>query len=414
MDYFDLNMGLSEEDIALKTNANKFAREVMRPISIQLDKMSPEEVIAPESPFWDFFRQAYQLGYHKLAFPEAFGGPGLSLLQVALVMEELAWGSFGLTLSLNTSFEAAVAMEGSEEDIKNFTIPYTSCTDGSYIGSWAITEPDHGSDTVMPLYPSFRDPKIGSNCRARLDGDEWVITGQKSAWCSNGTLANHIFLMCQIDSSMGHAGSGMFMFSLDRPGVAKGKPWNKLGCRDYNQGEIFFDQVRVPKNALVVGPENYEAALAGHLSMTTPMVGVWATGLARAGFEEALAYARERVQGGKKLVEHGSVQQKLFDMFRKIEASRQLSRAAFIYNWSNPPEKRVLEYGMAAKTFATQTAVEVTYDAVQILGGNGLSKEYIVEKLYRDARMTTICDGSNDILSLGGGNLLANTYPRKF
>jgi len=414
MDYFDLNMGLSEEDIALKTNANKFAREVMRPISIELDKMSPEEVIAPESPFWNYMSQAYQLGYHKLAYPEVLGGPGLSLFQVALVMEELAWGSVGMTLALNTSFEAAMAAEMSEEEINNFTIPYTSCTDGSYIGAWACAEPDHGTDTGALFLPSFHDPKIGANCRARLDGDEWVIHGQKAAWVSNGTLCKTVFLICQVEPSMGHAGSGMFIFSLDRPGVSKGKPWNKLGMRELNQGEIFFDQVRVPKKAMVVGPEHYEAAFAAHLSMTMAMVGVWFTGLARAGFEEALAYAREKVQGGKKLVEHGSIQQKLFDMFRKVEASRQLSRAAFLYNWSNPPEKRVLEYSMAAKTFATQAALEVTSDAVKIFGANGLSKEYIIEKLYRDAQMGPTADGANDSISMTGGNLVAITYPRNF
>jgi len=124
-------------------------------------------------------------------------------------------------------------------------------------------------------------------------------------------------------------------------------------------------------------------------------------------------YARERVQGGKPLVDHPNMQQKLFDMFRKVEAGRQLSRAAFVYNWSNPPEKRLIEYGMAAKTFSTQAALEVTSDAIQILGGNGLSKEYLVEKLFRDARSSLICDGSNDTLSFAGGYKVNCTYPRK-
>ncbi len=414
MNYLDLNMNLSEEDIALKAETNKFAREVMRPVSIELDKMSPEDAIAPNSPFWDFMRKAYELGYHKLPFPEAFGGPGLAPYQIQMIMEELAWGSFGLTLTLNTSLDAAVAMGGTEEHIKNFTIPYCKCADASYIGCWAITEPDHGSDTVMPGYPSFRDPNIKAQCTARLDGNEWVIEGQKSSWVSGGTLAKTILLMCQIDPTMGHAGSGIFIFSLDRPGVSKGAPLNKIGTRDLNQGEIFFDEVRVPKDALIVGPEGYEAALEAHLCLTLPMVGTWATGLARAAFEEALDYARKRVQGGKVLVEHESVQQKLFDMFRKVESSRQLCRAAFIYNWSNPPEKRLIEYAAAAKTYATQVSLEVTSDAIQIFGGIGISKDYLVEKLFRDARTTTICDGSNDILALAGGYTMTHKYPRRF
>ena len=413
MIYFDLDMNLSQEDRVLRSAANKFAAEVMRPIAKELDQMSPEEVIAPGSPFWNFMRKAYELGYHKLPFPEVFGGPGLNPLQISIVMEELAWGSFGLTLGLNTSLDAAAAMGGTEEHIKNFTIPYCNCTDASYIGCWAITEPDHGSDTLMPNYPSFKDPNIKAQCVARLDGDEYVISGQKAAWASGGTIANHLLLMCQIDSSRGHAGSGMFVFTLDRQGVSRGKPWNKLGARDLNQSEIYFDQVRVPKEALLVGPEKYEDALEAHLCLTTPMVGVWAVGVARAAFEEALAYSKERIQGGKPLVEHKNVQQKLFNMFTKVEAGRQLCRAAFVYNWSNPPEKRLIEYGMAAKTFATQTALDVTSDAIQIMGGCGLSKEYPVEKFFRDARASLIADGSNDILAFAGGYKIACTYPRK-
>jgi len=412
MQYFELDPGLSEEDLALKASASAFARDVMRPVSRQLDRMTPEEVIAAESPFWGFLREAYRLGYHKLPFPEAFGGPGLTPLQIQVVMEELAWGSFGLTLALNTSLDAAVAMGGTQEHIEQFTIPYCQSTDAGYVGCWAITEPDHGSDTVMPGYPSFRDPAIKANCYARLEGDEWVISGQKSAWVSGGTIANRVLLMCQVDPSRGHAGSGMFIFTLDRPGVTKGKPLDKIGARDLNQGEIFFDDVRVPKDALVVGPEHYEAALEAHLCLTLPMVGTWASGLARAAFEEAVAYAREREQGGKLLADQPTVQVKLFDMFRKVEASRQLCRAVFVHNWGSPPERRLIEYAEAAKTFATQMALEVTSDAIQIFGGIGLSRECIVEKLFRDARSSLICDGSNDVLALGGGHKVAHGYPR--
>jgi alkylation response protein AidB-like acyl-CoA dehydrogenase len=412
MDYVDLDLSLSEEDLALKASAAAFAREVMRPVSRELDRRTPEEAIASDSPFWEFLREAYRLGYHKLPFPEAVGGPGLTPLQIQIVMEELAWGSFGLTLALNTSLDAAVALGGTQEHVEQFTIPYCRCTDGSYVGCWAITEPDHGSDTVMPGYPSFRDSSIPAGCRARLDGDEWVISGQKSSWVSGATIANRILLMCQIDGSRGHAGSGMFVFTLDRPGVTKGKPLDKIGARDLNQGEIFFDDVRIPKESLVVGPDEYEAALEAHLCMTLPMVGTWSTGLARAAFDEALAYARQRVQGGKLLAEHPTVQVKLFDLFRKVEASRQLCRAAFVYNWSNPPDRRLIEYAQAAKTFATQAALEVTSEAIQICGGMGLSREHVVEKLFRDARASLICDGSNDTLSLAGGHRVAGLYPR--
>jgi len=273
MENCNLDANLTKEDRTLKESAHKFAETVMRPISVQLDKMSAEEVIAPGSPFWDFMRKAYSLGYHKLPFPEVVGGPGLTPFQISLAMEELAWGSFGMTLALNTSLDAAVAVEGGEEFIKNFTIPYCRCTDASYIGAWAITEPDHGSDTLMAGYPTFSDPKIKAQCRARLEGDEYVINGQKAAWASGGTIAKTILLMAQVDPSKGHTGSGVFVFSLDRPGVSRGKPLEKIGTRELNQGEIYFDDVRVPKKAMLIGPDRYEAALAAHLSMTTPMHG---------------------------------------------------------------------------------------------------------------------------------------------
>jgi len=412
MRYFDLDLGLTDEDRELKTAAHGFAAEVMRPASVEFDKMSPEELIAPGSPYWDFMKKGYQLGYHMLPFPEQVGGPGLSPFQISLVMEELAWGSFGLTLALNTTLGAAAAMEGSQKLIDEFTIPYCACTDGSVVGCWAITEPDHGSDTLMAGYPSFHDPSIGAGCQARLEGDEYVINGQKAAWVSGGTIATSILLMCHIEGRPGRAGSGMFVFSLDRPGVSKGKPLDKIGMRELNQGEIYFDNVRVPKEYLVHGPDTYEADLAAHLSMTTPMVGTWSVGLARAAFEEALAYCRERRQGGKLLVDHPNVQQKLFDMFRKVEAARQLCRAAFVHNWSNPPRSRKPEYGFAAKTFAAKASFEVASDAVQLFGSNGLSREYLIEKLFRDARTTMICDGSDDSLAIAGGHFVAQTYPR--
>ena len=413
MGYFDTNMTLTKEDIALKESAHKFAETVMRPISIQLDKMTAEQVIAPDSPYWDFMRKAYKLGYHKLPFPEEVGGPGLTPLQMALVYEELAWGSFGMTLALTTSFDAALAAEGGEELMKEFTIPFINCTDASYIGCWAVTEPDHGSDPCIVGLPAFYDPKIKAQCRAHLEGDEYVINGQKSAWVSGAPTAKTILLMCQVDPSRGFAGGGMFVFSLDRPGVTKGKPCECVGARELNQGAIFFDNVRVARKYLVVGPDRYEEVLRGHISMTTVMVGLWGVGLARAAFEEGLKYARVREQGGKLLTEHSFIRSKLFDMFMKIEAARQLCRSVMIYNWGNPPEKRVMELGLAAKNFGTQVALEVTTDVIQILGSNGLTPEYLTEKLWRDARTTTICDGSNDTNSIVGGKMIAETYPPK-
>ena len=412
MDYLDLDLDLTDEDIALRKGAHRFAKEVMRPIAKELDEMTPEQVIAKDSPFWEFMRKGYGLGYHTILIPEPYGGLDLTPKQQAIIYEELAWGSVGLAVALGVaSFPSFGASMVAEDDlIEKIIVPFCECKDASIVGCWGITEPDHGSDTIIPHYPSFSDPNIKAQCKAQLDGDEYVVNGQKSAWVSCGTVATHCALFCQIDPSMGHAGGGIFAMPLDLPGVSKGAPLRKIGQRDLNQGEIFFDSVRVPKEYLIAGPEAYEALLEITLSATTALMGVFGTGLARAAFEEALEYAKDRVQGGKALIEYPNIQMKLFHMFRKVETARLISRAAYIYNQntSTPAE----EYSILAKVHGTQAAFDVANEAIQIFGSNGLTKEYLIEKLFRDARAMIIEDGSNDTLAISGGHKLIHTYPR--
>lgn len=412
MDFLDLDLNLNEDDLALKTAAHKFAKEVMRPIAKELDEMSPEEVIAEGSPMWDFLKQAYELGYHTILIPESYGGMDLTSLQQVMIFEELCWGSAGMAVQLAVcAFPAFIASMVPEDDIiDDIIVPFCECRDASIRGSWGITEPDHGSDTLIPGHPAFHDPAIAANCRARRDGDEYVISGQKSSWVSGGTIATHCALYCQVDPSMGHAGSGIFIVPLDRPGVSKGKPLNKLGQRDLNQGEIFFDDVRIPESYLVAGPEAYEAMLEITLSATTCLMGALGTGIARAAFEESLTYAKERIQGGKPLIEYSHIRMNLFHMLRRVEAARQITRAAYIYNQntSMPAE----EYSVFAKIQGTEAAFQNTHEAIQIFGGNGLAKEYLIEKLFRDARATLIEDGSNQTLAIAAGHKIIETYPR--
>ncbi|MBI5601888.1 MAG: acyl-CoA/acyl-ACP dehydrogenase [Deltaproteobacteria bacterium] len=413
MEYLDLDLNLTDKDRAIRQSAHEFAKEVMRPIAKQLDEMKPEEAIAPGSPYWDFLKQAYELGYHKFGLPEQYSGMNTSLLQTMLIVEELAWGSAGLAVALGVAGMPAqlAALAPNDDLVKNIIVPFCECRDGSMRGCWGITEPDHGSDTLMPGYPSFRDPKIEANCRARLDGNEWVINGQKSSWVSCGTVSTHCLLYCQIDSSMGHAGSGIFIVPADRPGVSKGKPLNKLGQRDENQGEIFFDEVRIPKSYQICGPEAYEAFLEGTLAGTMCMMGIIGTAIGRAAYEESLAYAKKRVQGGRTLIDYTHVKMTLFNMLRRVEASRYLTRNAFIYNQTVAPP--ALEYSQMSKIQGTETAFKNTHEAIQIFGGNGLAKEFLIEKLFRDARATLIEDGSNQIIAIAGGHTLAETYPRR-
>jgi len=413
MDYFDLmNFHLTEDDIAIKKAAHKFAREIMRPVAKQLDTMSAEEVVAPGSPLWGFLKQAYEQGYHCYAFPAEVGGPGLTPLQQHLVAEELGWGSFGLTVLLGVAYfpfflaASSAMITGDMELVDKFVRPYCECKDGSIRGCWAITEPDHGSDVVNA------DPNVFWSVQARPDGDEWVINGQKSAWVSGGTIANYAALFCGVDPSMGMAGGGVFFCPLDLPGVSKGRPLEKVGQRDLNQGEIYFDNVRIPKKYLLFGPEMFLAAFENTLSGANAFMGVMATGLARAAFEEALTYAKVRVQGGRPIIEHQSVRQRLFEMFAKVETSRAISRNVSLYNGDPRVQAPLLDYASVAKVVCTQNCFDVAHAAVQILGGNGLTREYLTEKLFRDARATLIEDGNNEVLCWNGGKMVAETYPR--
>jgi alkylation response protein AidB-like acyl-CoA dehydrogenase len=352
-------------------------------------------------------KKGYELGYHTIFIPDTWGGLGLDPLEVHIVLEELGWGSSDFAIGFGVScFPAFFAsMVPNDKLAEEIIEPFCENKDASIVGCWAITEPEHGSDTLCPFTPQFSDPDISGQLTARLDGDEYVIEGQKSAWVSNGSVATHALAYLTMDPSKGMAGGGICVIPLDLPGVRRGKPLQKIGKRALNQGELYFDSVRIPKEFMLVDPESYEAMLDITLSTANAGMGAVYTGVARAAYEEALAYAKkQRIQGGKPLFEHQLIKHKLFQMFMKIEAGRALSRAAMIYNYNNTPPN--IEYSIASKVFCTQMAFEVAGEAVQIFGGNGLAREYPVEKLFRDARAGMIEDGANDTLMLTGAHHL--------
>ncbi len=413
MDYFDLNMDLTKEDKEIRAAAREFAEGVMRPISLELDKMSAKQVIANDSPLWEFMQQAYSLGFHSILLPEYYGGQGLTPLQIHLVFEEFGWASFGLSVFLAVAcFPAYCAcMTGEEELVEAFVKPFCECRDGSVRGCWAITEPDHGSDVIAIGEECFTSPEMISSVQAVLDGNEWVINGQKSAWVSGGSVATHALLHCQIEPSKGFAGNGICIVPLDLNGVSRGEPLEKIGQRDLNQGEIFFDGVRIPKQWMIVGPEFYVPMLDIILASANLCMASWATGLARAAFEESLTYTKQRVQGGRPLLEHYSMKQRIFHLFRRVETCRVVSRTAMNLNFSiSPPH---VEYSLWAKVQCTEMAFKNIHEAIQIWGANGLTREYVLEKLFRDARATLIEDGNNETLARHGGHVLAETYPRR-
>ncbi len=200
---------------------------------------------------------------------------------------------------------------------------------------------------------------------------------------------------------MGMAGGGIAIADLNAPGVTRGKPLEKIGQRDLPQGEIYFDDVRVPKERIFSMSDSYEQMTDLVLGAANAHMAIMCLGGARAAFEETLTYTKERVQGGRLLCEHQDVQRRLAEMFISIEAARQLSRNVLNYNlWSFPPNTT---YSMCSKIFCSRVAFDVAQNAVQLFGGNGLTKEYFIEKLFRDITSTRIEDGSNETLTLAVG-----------
>ena len=400
---------LTDDQRGLRAAAQRFAEQVLRPAGIEIDRLPPAAVVAPDSPLFRALRQAAALGYTRLGGTPEIGGMGLSPLSRYLVLEQLAWGSLGITavLFLASTHAEVALLTGDPAMIEEFALPYFACEDGSVLGCWAITEPDHGSDTLGTMRPELNIKATGQVV-ARRDGDHWVLSGQKSAWVSNGPIATHAMLNVQLDPKGRMGDSGICLLRLDLAGVSRGTPLDKHGLRSLPQGEIFFDDVRVPARNMVLGTDGYAVYMHGHLSAFNAGVGCVATGLARAAYECTLAYCKQRIQGGRPIVEHQSVRARLFRMFSLVQSCFSLSRDAWVYNLTQlerglPPR---LELSIGSKVFCTQAALEVATLAVQLHGGNGLTKEYPVEMFLRDAAALTIADGENAFLTQVAASLL--------
>ena len=402
---------LTDEQVALKENIHKFCKDVLRPASLELDKIAdPEDVIKKDSILWKTMRQAYELGYHASTIAEEYGGLGFGALETHILLEEMGWASSDFAIAIAvTSFPFATAANSMDDEIiKALVKPFVEDTEAKYVGCWAITEPEHGSDTLMVGTKEFADADIMCQTTAKLDGDEWVINGQKASWVSNGIIATHALTYLTIDPSLGMNGGGVAIIPLDLPGVSKGRSLDKIGQRALNQGEIIFEDVRIPQKYMLVGPEMYPMAMHMTLAGANGAMGAIFTGCARAAFEEALDYCKERKQGGKPIIEHQWIQQKLFEMFMKVESARALSRMAMIYNSETLPP--AVELSISSKIHCTKTAFEVANDAVQLFGGYGLSKEYTIEKIFRDARASLVEDGCNEVLALAGAAAVIGKY----
>jgi alkylation response protein AidB-like acyl-CoA dehydrogenase len=397
----DLDINLTEEQISLRDTIRKFGEEVMRPAGIELDNMAdPADVIAEGSVLWDVYKQYRELGFHKRSIPKAIGGMAedVDLMSGLLMAEEMGYWDSGLAISFGVDgMPFALAALFPDPELQSWAKAYVEDTKGEFVGCWPITEPDHGTDWLL-RGEEVLGPKGTPNVKAVLKGDEYIINGQKSAWVSNGTIATHGNLHVSLDPSKGMAGTGLAIVRLDLPGITRGKPLNKIGQRALNQGEIYFDDVKIPKSWMIVpDPALTEGTGEAGLAQVNGGMGIVFAGLAKAAFDEALQYSKERIQGGVPIFEHQNIKLKLFRMYAMVESARALSRRTALYNSSNPPSAPP---AVASKILSTEYAFKVASEAIQIFGGNGLSKEYPVEKMFRDARAAMIEDGVNETLSI--------------
>ena len=388
---------LSEMAGMFQDSLHKFAADYLRPIGQKLDRMTPEEVIAPGSPYWEARSKYLELGISLDTLGE------LPLAEQAkmfcILFEELGWGDSGLAISFGAGILPAYLSKMFKNDYLRSLAP------DDMLGCWGITEPDHGSDMLDPNGLMFHpEGSYGRpNCVATIRGNEVTLNGQKAAWVSNGSIAKVCILYCAADIGHGPSTKGgvVLVLPLDLKGVSRGKALNKLGQRALNQGEIFFDNVKLSTEHILAGPDTYHDAVIAIHALANGLMGATFTGVARAAYELALDYAHERKAGGVKIIRHQQVAYRLFHMFRKIEAARALTHRVVHYNLTAPT--LCLQAAMTSKVTGTQTAFEVTSDALQMFGGNGLTLEYPMEKLLRDARASLIEDGCNEILAIKGG-----------
>lgn len=391
---------LDELNSELQRSAHGVAEKVLRPVGQALDRLTAEEVMAKGSQFWEF-RDAYanlgitaeSLGnFPSDAIPDLF----------TILFEELGWGDAGLAISAGVDLlpHYMATKFGNDFVAKTYS--------EDLIGCWAITEPDHGSDSLDAngaiFHPQGRYGR--PNCIAKITDGKVVISGQKSAWVSNGPIAELAILYCSAETRDGvdPRRGAVLVVPLDAPGVTKGRTLEKMGQRPLPQGEIFFDNVELDIDHLLVAPEDYKKGVYSIHTEANALMGSVFTGCARSAYELAFAYAHERKQGGVPIIRHQDVAKRLFHMARKVELSRAITKRVVRFNMTN--EIPALQAAMFAKVTATQHAFEVSSDAVQMFGGNGVTREYPIEKIFRDARSSLIEDGCNEILSIKGGTLM--------
>ncbi|MFD6531484.1 acyl-CoA dehydrogenase family protein [Streptomyces sp. NPDC060184] len=396
MSFFSL--ALTEEQRDLRDWVHGFAAEVVRPAAAEWD--------AREETPWPVIREAARIGLYGFeSLADMYGDPtGLSL-QIA--NEELFWGDAGIGMALfGTSLAVAgIFASGTPDQLAEWVPQCYGDEDDPKVAAFAVSEPQAGSDVSA------------MRTRARYDGakDEWVLSGQK-AWITNGGIAEIHVVVASVEPGLGARGQAAFIVPPGTPGLEAGRTVKKLGLRASHTADLFLDDVRVPGHCLLGGKEKLDARLAraregdaarkpsrGQAAMATfevsrPTVGAQALGIARAAYEYALEYAGQREAFGRPVVENQSIAFALADIRTEIEAVRLLIwQAAWMAR-----NDRAFDAGQGSmsKLRAGELAVAATEKAVQILGGAGYSREHPVERMYRDAKIYTIFEGTSEIQRL--------------
>jgi acyl-CoA dehydrogenase len=370
-----MDFSLSDEQLLLQQTASRFAREEIAPVAAAYDQSGefPRAII----------QKAWELGLASTAIPTEHGGVELSLVDTCIVTEEIAWGcsGFGTSIMCNDLGLTPIIVAGSEEQRREWLRP---CAERFTLVSFCLSEPNAGSDVA------------GLQLLATRDGPDYLLDGTK-CWITNGGEADLYTVFATLDRSSRHRGICAFVVPADTPGITRGKKEDKMGQRASDTRVVNFDGVRVPA-AWRLGAEGEGFKIAMRtLDRTRPSIAALATGIARRALDESVAYSRERKAFGAAIGTFQAVQFMLADMAKDIEAARLLTLQSA---WMVDEGLHASKHSSVAKCFATDVAMRVTTDAVQVFGGNGYTKEYPVEKLMRDAKLMQIYEGTNQVQRL--------------
>ncbi len=371
-----MDLKLSEEQEMIRDMARRFAELEVAPIAAEMDEKG-------EVPL-DNLKKMGELGFLGLTVPEEYGGPGADTVSYVLVLEEIskACASTAVPMAVNCSLVCDPILQFGSEEQKQRFLP--ALAQGRMLGAFALTEPAAGSDAAAQTTTAIRD------------GDHYLVNGTKH-FISNGSIADVIVLFAMTDKSRGSRGISTLLVEKGTPGFSSGKEENKMGIRASNTCELIFEDCRVPA-ANLLGKEGrgFRIAMAA-LDGGRIGIGAQATGIAQAAYEASLEYAKTRQQFGQPISQFQAIQWMLADMATRIEASRLLTLSAAM---KKDGGERITKEAAMCKLFASETAVWATNRAIQIHGGYGYMKEYPVERYYRDAKITEIYEGTNEIQRL--------------